>query len=76
MKKIAIMIQNIIQWYSVKPLVELLSQKPDIKTDILIFDPQKTIPAITTSPIRSAKPSKTMDLPLPQSQTVQATKSL
>lgn len=41
MKKIAIMIQNIIQWYSVKPLVELLSQKPDIKTDILIFDPQK-----------------------------------
>lgn len=41
MKKIAIITQNIIQWYSVKPLVKLLSQKPDIKTDILIFDPQE-----------------------------------
>lgn len=34
------MVQNVIQWYTIKPLVELLKQKPNISTNILIFDPQ------------------------------------
>lgn len=38
MKRIAIVIQNVIQWYAVRPLVELLMSKK-LPTDILIFDP-------------------------------------
>ncbi len=36
---IAIIIQNIIQWYSIRPLAKLLEKQADIKLDILIFDP-------------------------------------
>lgn len=39
MKSIAIVTQNIIQWYSIRPLAQLISQKKDISLDIIIFDP-------------------------------------
>lgn len=42
MKSIAIIVQNIIQWYSMKPLAVLLSQKKDFQLDILVFDPITT----------------------------------
>lgn len=38
MKPIAIIVQNIIQWYCIKPLVQLLSSEK-ITTDIIVFNP-------------------------------------
>ncbi|MBR3144227.1 hypothetical protein IKF12_03480 [Candidatus Saccharibacteria bacterium] len=38
MKSVAIVVQNIIQWYSVRPLVQLLSQN-NLNPDIIVFDP-------------------------------------
>lgn len=39
MKRIAIVIQNVIQWYTLRPLVELLNKKK-IPVDLIIFDPE------------------------------------
>lgn len=38
MKNVAVMVQNVIQWYTIKPLVQLLNKK-QIPTDVLVFDP-------------------------------------
>ena len=76
MKKIAIMIQNIIQWYSIKPLVELLNQKPDITVDILIFDPQENsidYHSIATSLSQSIKSDGFTVTPHPDSSGYQIT---
>lgn len=39
MYKIAIVIQNVIQWYSLRPLTTFLKKQPNLKTDILVYDP-------------------------------------
>lgn len=44
MKHFAIIVQNIIQWYSIKPLVIFLSKKSDISLDILIYSPPQNNP--------------------------------
>lgn len=40
MKKIAILVQNIIQWYSVSPLVRYIDEQKEFGYEIIIYDPK------------------------------------
>ena len=40
MKTVAIIVQNIIQYYSVRPLIKLLLTKKNIQVDIIVFEPE------------------------------------
>lgn len=44
MKTIAIVVQNVIQYYSVRPLINLLKTKNNIQFDFLVYDPDDSSP--------------------------------